>query len=357
MKFNMHRCACFLLNLAVSLGAGAQSSPTLPDVVARAQSAVVTIKVFDAAGELIGLGSGFRIGGGRFVTNAHVLAGAAHVELFDNSERLLGTIDHVQALSATVDLAILPRLQGGIVALSLAPSAPRVGEQIIVIGSPEGLTNTVSDGIVSAFRTIEGRRLLQITAPISPGSSGGPVLNGRGEVVGVSVSMLREGQNLNFAVPASDIMAVAARPVGRISFPRRAALNPASSRGSTDSLGSGEKWIRAASSSAAEFTFDPTRVTPIGEGAYRIWTRTTFNSLQSKRDPWDTLLQQEDIDCIRPRKRVLVALTYLGHKRVGAFSTEALSEWFPTFPDSPGGRFRQVVCDYLGSHSPGRPQP
>jgi Trypsin-like peptidase domain len=357
MKFNMHRCAFFLLTLVVSLGAGAQSSQTLPDVVARAQSAVVTIRAFDATGDLIGLGSGFRIGGGRFVTNAHVLAGAAHVEVFDNSERLLGTIDHVQALSATVDLAILPRLQGGIVALSLAPSAPRVGEQIIVIGSPEGLTNTVSDGIVSAFRTIEGRRLLQITAPISPGSSGGPVLNGRGEVVGVSVSMLREGQNLNFAVPVSDIMAVAESPVGRISFPMRGPFKPASSHAPIEGWGAGEKWIPAASSSGAEFAFDPSRITPIGERVYRIWTRTSFHTLQQKRDPWDTLLQQEDVDCLRPRQRVMIALKYLGHEKVGAFNTESLRDWFPVDLDSPFGRFRQAVCDYLDSHPPGRPQP
>jgi len=153
------------------------------------------------------------------VTNAHVVAGAARVEIFDDSGALLGIAPYAEMLSSTVDLAILPSVGVRVPALPLALTAPAVGEQVIVIGAPEGLTNTVSDGIVSAVRQLETRRLLQITAPISPGSSGGPVLNARGEVVGVSVSILREGQNLNFAVPAADVIALTASRAGHFEFP------------------------------------------------------------------------------------------------------------------------------------------
>jgi hypothetical protein len=77
------------------------------------------------------------------------------------------------------------------------------GDTVYAVGNPEGLEGTFSQGIISGIRQIENDKLLQITAPISPGSSGGPVLNSSGEVVGVAVSTYREGQNLNFAVPVS----------------------------------------------------------------------------------------------------------------------------------------------------------
>jgi hypothetical protein len=70
------------------------------------------------------------------------------------------------------------------------------------VGNPQGLEGTFSQGIVSGIREVGADRLLQITAPISPGSSGGPVLNAKGEVIGVSVATFRGGQNLNFAIPS-----------------------------------------------------------------------------------------------------------------------------------------------------------
>ena len=195
------------------------SVQTIPGIVAAARGTVVLLKTFNRRGRVIGLGSGFRIAGGRFVTNAHVVAGASRVEIFDDTGTLLGIARSADMLSTTVDLAILPPVGTHSPYLSLARTAPAVGEQIIVIGAPEGLTNTVSDGIVSAVRKIETRQLLQISAPISPGSSGGPVLNARGEVVGVSVSILREGQNLNFAVPVSDVIALVSSRPGQFEFP------------------------------------------------------------------------------------------------------------------------------------------
>lgn len=210
---------CSLL-AAVHVTAFAQDRElSVADIVARSSAAVVTIKTFDQAGYEIGLGSGFRVEAGRLVTNAHVVAGASRVEVFDNAEQLLGTSSFAEAVSSTVDLAVLPRLGSRPAQLPIAASLPKVGERIVVIGAPEGLTNTVSDGIVSAIRTSDGRTLLQISAPISPGSSGGPVLNMKGEVVGVSVSILREGQNLNFAVPLTDVVAVLGSPPGRVPFP------------------------------------------------------------------------------------------------------------------------------------------
>ena len=96
---------------------------------------------------------------------------------------------------------------------------PEVGERIIVYGSPLGLENTVSDGIVSAIRDIpDYGRIIQITAPISPGSSGSPVLNMQGEVIGIASFQMVEGQNLNFAIPSEKITSLILTEENKISI-------------------------------------------------------------------------------------------------------------------------------------------
>jgi hypothetical protein len=84
-------------------------------------------------------------------------------------------------------------------------SRVQVGDQVFVIGNPKGLVGTFSEGVISAVRRLDNRQdfQFQMSAPISSGSSGGPVLNEKGEVVGVSVATMLSGQNLNFSVPGS----------------------------------------------------------------------------------------------------------------------------------------------------------
>ncbi len=90
--------------------------------------------------------------------------------------------------------------------LSISPTLPETGERVIVIGTPLGLEKTVSDGIVSAVRDVAGfGKIIQVTAPISPGSSGSPVVNMKGEVIGVATFFVVAGQNLNFAIPVERI--------------------------------------------------------------------------------------------------------------------------------------------------------
>jgi S1-C subfamily serine protease len=79
-----------------------------------------------------------------------------------------------------------------------------------VIGNPLGLEHTLTNGIISARRIYEGERFIQMSAPISPGNSGGPVFDRHGRVIGVSVAHLIGGQNLNFAVPVSQLQALIA---------------------------------------------------------------------------------------------------------------------------------------------------
>ena len=124
-------------------------------------------------------------------------------------------IEGVTATDKTNDLALLKVTAYGIKPLSLGDSdAVRIGETVYVAGNPKGLEGTFSDGIISSRRNKNTKERLQMTAPISPGSSGGPVLNRRGEVIGVSVAVHRalDAQNLNFAIPSKYLKALLEQP-------------------------------------------------------------------------------------------------------------------------------------------------
>jgi hypothetical protein len=174
---------------------------TTADIASRAGPATVTILVIGSEGDTTGLGSGFLVkSSGVIVTNWHVMAGASRAavrlstgELFERVEALDG--------DEAADLAILKIPGYGMATVEPEASLPAVGSKLVVIGSPLGLTQTVSEGIVSARRLQDGRELLQMTVPISPGSSGGPVLNTAGRVVAVATKYMAKGQQLNFAVP------------------------------------------------------------------------------------------------------------------------------------------------------------
>jgi Tfp pilus assembly protein PilF len=168
----------------------------------------VIIFAYDDKGEFLKLGSGFFISqNGEVITNYHVIQGASSAEI-KTSDGKTYLITHIVAEDEKSDII---RLSVNIPSqdvypLSLSKTIPEVGERIIVYGSPLGLENTVSDGIVSAIRDIpDYGRIIQITAPISPGSSGSPVLNLQGEVIGIATFQMVEGQNLNFAIPSEKI--------------------------------------------------------------------------------------------------------------------------------------------------------
>jgi serine protease Do len=184
----------------------------LPHLIARIQPAVVTIIIYDPAGKVIGNGSGFFINAqGHLITNYHVLSRAARAEIKTQDGRRY-PIKMVLAEDRTVDLIKVSAEMPGDAPrayLQISATRPMVGERVLVIGSPLGLEETVTDGMISGIRQLPGLgEILQISAPISPGSSGGPVVNLRGEVLGVAKGFLTRGQNLNFAIPGSRVLAL-----------------------------------------------------------------------------------------------------------------------------------------------------
>ena len=112
-------------------------------------------------------------------------------------------VEDIVAIDTDWDLVVLKTSATNGQVLPLGSSvAVSVGDIVYAVGNPQGLEGTFSQGIVSSIREFDSGRLLQITAPISEGSSGGPVISARGEVIGISVGQLDDGQNLNFAIPA-----------------------------------------------------------------------------------------------------------------------------------------------------------
>jgi S1-C subfamily serine protease len=185
-----------------------ESTENLPSLIKRIKPSTVIIFVYDDKGEFLKLGSGFFISqNGDVITNYHVIQGASSAEIKTADEKTY-PITYIVAGDEQNDVI---RLSVNIPSqfvypLTLSQTIPEVGERIIVYGSPLGLENTVSDGIVSAIRDIpDYGRIIQITAPISPGSSGSPVLNMQGEVIGIAAFQLIEGQNINFAISSEKI--------------------------------------------------------------------------------------------------------------------------------------------------------
>ncbi len=183
-----------------------QSSQTLADVVEQVKGSVFTLKVYGSLSEeVVGTGTAWALSSSRLVTNWHVVRGAGKVVAVasDGTEHLM---PRLVSFDAEVDLAVV---EGGsgfqATPLTLASHRPRLGEAVFVLGSPRGLEQSLSDGIVSGIRTFGEIEVLQITAAISPGSSGSPVCSSDGQVLGVATFSIVDGQGLNFAIPVGRI--------------------------------------------------------------------------------------------------------------------------------------------------------
>ena len=184
----------------------------LPVLIKRVEPSIVAIVTYDKEGNMAGQGSGFFIDKeGDVITNSHVLeeTSQASIRTTDGKEY---PVKKVLAEDKEGDLIrVSSRIsKEEVQPLPVTTKLPEVGERIIVIGTPLGFDKTVSDGIVSAVREIPGfGKIIQLTAPISPGSSGSPVINMKGEVVGIATFFVVAGQNLNFAIPGERIARLA----------------------------------------------------------------------------------------------------------------------------------------------------
>lgn len=170
--------------------------------LAQLASSVVLIAIHNQNGDVIGTGSGIMIGrDGYILTNNHVASGGKYYSVRIEDDETTYSTDELIKYHSTLDLAII-RINRMLRPLPVYKGAKSLvrGQKVVAIGSPLGLFNSVSDGIISGFRKIDGVDMIQFTAPISRGSSGGAVLNMYGEVIGMSTAGIDFGQNINLAM-------------------------------------------------------------------------------------------------------------------------------------------------------------
>ena len=165
---------------------------------------------YDDAGKPLLQGSGFFIDSREIVTNFHVIKNASQIRV-ETFDRTISTVESILASDEKSDLALLrvdsPSPQSTVLPLKLTASAE--GESVTVISNPQGSQWKVTSGSIGLLWEFQGLgERLQVSATISPGSSGGPVLNSRGEVIGIAAMYFNSVDALNFAVPVERLKAL-----------------------------------------------------------------------------------------------------------------------------------------------------
>ena len=183
----------------------------IPNIVEKVQPSIVSVLVQTGQGGAQGSGVVWDGSKGIIVTNNHVVEGAQNVQIaLSNGDKLDG---QVLATDPTVDLAVVKVDDTSLPSATFAKELPRVGELAVAMGNPLGFENSVTAGIVSALhRSLDQSTyidLIQTDAPISPGNSGGALVNGNGEVIGINSAGIPSTQNANsigFAIPSTTVI-------------------------------------------------------------------------------------------------------------------------------------------------------
>lgn len=182
---------------------------TPAEVFSMASPSVVVVRALDAQGKVISFGSGVVIASAQVVTNCHVTNNGARLEVKSGLRTLLASLRYTDRERDLCQLAV-PGLTAPSVKIGSVKQI-KIGARVVALGAPQGLELSLSDGIVSALREAGDASIIQTTAPISPGSSGGGLFDEEGRLIGITTFYLAEGQNLNFALPADWIAALPER--------------------------------------------------------------------------------------------------------------------------------------------------
>ena len=208
---------CLLVYAAAALGLSAS------EVFRRVAPSVVVVLAVDGSDQTKGLGSGVVVAQDRVITNCHVSDAAAVVYVKRDGER-----DKARVIERATDkdLCLLQASTGNAPVVKLRRSADvQIGEPVYAIGNPQGLEQTLSPGLISQLRKTEKGLMLQTTAPISSGSSGGGLFHEAGLLIGITVGQYKDAQNLNFAIPVDWIDDVLRKQPRQAESQRREAKN------------------------------------------------------------------------------------------------------------------------------------
>lgn len=228
---------------------------TPEQIYQQASKSIVVVQAFDREGSPINQGGAVVVGREVVVTNCHVVEDSAKLVVGYDREQFDATLTHADHERDLCQLAV-PKLTAP--RAMLWTGRLRVGQRVYAIGAPEGLELTFTEGLVSSLREFEGSQYIQTSAAISQGSSGGGLFDGDGRLIGITAFFLQDGQNLNFAAPASWIAQLAARAGGgsarsaassvRDGMARRWAARIAETKAKKDWAGAltlAQQWVRA----------------------------------------------------------------------------------------------------------------
>ncbi len=185
----------------------AKSPPSIPkQIVTQYGNAIVLIKAYDQENESIKYGSGFFVNqNGLIATNFHIIEGAYKVSIHI-ADGTSVEASKIVGLNKDKDIVLIETDWRNQSFVKIGDSdLVDQGDNVIAIGNPQGLQNTISEGLISAIRSDEEFKIFQITCPISSGSSGGALFNTKSEVIGITSLILNSGQNINFAIPINEL--------------------------------------------------------------------------------------------------------------------------------------------------------
>ena len=217
-KALLHFTTLGLISFCLIIASAAQATDQIAE---KALASTVYLELTDRDDEILGFGSGFLVEPNQIATNFHAIEGAAKGTATQGGKPTKYTIEGISAVDEQKDLVILNVATVEVEPFLLGDSdAVTIGETVYVAGNPAGQGGTFSPGFISGLREIDAKKRIQMTAPISPGSSGGPVLNHKGEVIGVSYMTIEGGQNLNFAIPSNYLKELLGRSGPAKPFPQ-----------------------------------------------------------------------------------------------------------------------------------------
>lgn len=335
-------------------------------IAQRTSPSVVLLVTTDEDDNPIALGSGFFVQSDVIATTYHVIKAAPQIyaKIVGRTGRHKITLISPDGKNDLVLLRVddvkgRPLKLGSVARL-------RVGDDIYVMGNPEGLEGTFSRGNISAFRIprpIPDADLfdpvpeyIQITAPISHGSSGGPVLDDRGEVIGIAVGIMSEGQNLNFAIPVSKLAALLKHDIKQYLDPELLAAGFPPSEPVPE-------WKLVASGRGNGFYVSRARITPTPERTFLCWIKTVpedspegrasqkryiaeLNEANVNRSyAFSYTMDQDEFDCGHQRGRTLTS-AYYDQAGVLLYNRDSSTraEWMPVLPDSVYEQLLNFVC-------------
>jgi len=171
---------------------------------------VFVIETLDAKGVAIALGSGVSISNDEIVTNRHVIEGGKSWRVRQGGNTWPARIAFVDSGHDLCELRVSGLNAPAVI--TRTSSALSVGERVYSLGAPEGFELSLSEGLISGLRKFEGVSLIQTTAPISHGSSGGGLFDEEGKLIGITTFAIKDGQNLNFAIPTELVLGLKDHP-------------------------------------------------------------------------------------------------------------------------------------------------